>query len=1851
MKLQLPPVKLLLATTLCTLLFLLGSSFATPLLAQSLRTEGRPPIGSGPSGSAERRARGAWDEARARGAYRFASDLRVTTYPAHALTAVGQSSRVEDLRVEGQVDVPGGAMQLTLREEGGNLFAQAGIVELRMEDNKAFARIGAGSWQEIDDFSGSFAPGGDPLAFLAGATDFRLAGSGAAPLPNASGDLAYTRYAFTIDGNAFGSYVRSQLQRRLDEQGELPPGVTLEMPALYEGMTGSGELWVDSRGLPLRLTVEMQYAEAPAGERTFARVSTDFSGFPEASPASGLWLPGLLRSAGGPGAALAAVPWGRTAAQSALLVIVAAAGLLVTYRRRSRVVYASLAVAVIVSMVVTPLLRSERISAYSEKQAARAAKVEQQKQAQALMQGAAWDATRNPLEDAPPAPVAGPGRTLPVFSRQVTATEEPPPADPDSDEDADGLTYLEETRLGTDPANADTDADGMADGAEAAGYDFAGPEGVKRYYSDPQSADTNHDGAPDVMECWTQMPSSLPSNQPCDLDTDHDGAPDIADPDNDSDNVPDDADISPFSSAGPFGESNPFLLQIDQLQKDANGQPLPVLVDLQLRPTEPKHLTYSLNVLDWPSADTSGQIQRVLSTTLADTMSAEDAQNDPAARNGDMRLIPMLEITVPYKAGHFRDLPVKPGFTSSITPTTPLEQWLDTGKLEPYGVGVHYLDDSGALGIYAPLSVISDSGGGGRAAFGAHLYYEPNAPDDWGNAHQVRMVWLLEQLTDTCNDETPPPDPDMTESWCLDATHRVEQVAVTAVYPDDWTLTGLSVREDHGVDAAVAFEDPDHDANVDDDTNLWSLSRGLDMAFLTGRSTSQPDGSRTRDITVNEIVHRFDNRTNASNGIPDGDVRLWNIPKPALQVWSATLPNQDVLATIPMTVTKQLLDAHFMQNGSPRAAAPTLLYAYEERYRSANLDSGDGVIGRSGPKVTVTMTPEIVQLDTAASVVWAPFRHGAEGWEAYPLEEYLTLLDNRLKPFFPVDPSDPDGQAKADNQRFSADCYYLSVAQGNIQIVQTDDEPNDTSQTSAAPAFSPLMQDSFAPQEGDDEENDDADICEETGVEVIYKTTETIATSIEGMPKFKRVTEEEFWNSFDRLEHGGEVSGVPGTLHGSKAERVFAGAKIVTLIATAAVALLFAALKLGGVEGDWLEYVEGSLKSLCAVSSLTIAVFGLVNSISRHGGLLHAFSHSWKEFREGRAKWLGVTAVIIDELAQFALFIYQWVTEGLTVFSLEWNALLAATIARMVTTLILFALYMIPLIGEIIYAVVAAINAVLMIVSAALGEDFKESKAGIICGGVGKIVAEVFERLIYSTEPVPDLEDDDRVDPEPPEVTLNDPSMGFRAGNSLAYALPLTNTIHITPPSERNNWKQLEYAGQYNEKNLKKTAFAYLMSEDDTDSHGSLYLGAPMGWQNAGRGDEPPVSISPEPRTVQNIPLKAGLNVGALKLNEGFAAPVQECWGFPPVAYCSIRDLKDTGHYDLGESLVWDVFPATLTEFYALNCSGGGCALGWGGSGDLKFPRLKDADGDGLLNPLDGGPDQDDSLWDADGDGLSDGFETQVGSGMRNPDSDGDSLDDGTELVMGTDPSRTDTDGDGVSDSAELAGWQFVYGHRNGEPLSTWVTSDPFVYDSDFDGVNDLQEYQYNFNPAAVTDSNVLTLSSQLDEPGAGGMAAETDGYLKARDQLTYSATVQNDLDVKYAQGLLSSTFPAGQFSGSMTPKNFTLYPQQAKSIQGSLTVKDAAPSGVVELTQIAGAELYDPRAESGYAALQLRFEDAANATTFADSSGNPDAPVASCARRDVSRTAGARPRGERRALQRRRRSAGRHRRVRHLGR
>jgi hypothetical protein len=58
-----------------------------------------------------------------------------------------------------------------------------------------------------------------------------------------------------------------------------PPGVEIQPAAVYETMTGQGELWVDEAGYPRRQVLDLQFPRLSREYQVQAHIAVDFSTF------------------------------------------------------------------------------------------------------------------------------------------------------------------------------------------------------------------------------------------------------------------------------------------------------------------------------------------------------------------------------------------------------------------------------------------------------------------------------------------------------------------------------------------------------------------------------------------------------------------------------------------------------------------------------------------------------------------------------------------------------------------------------------------------------------------------------------------------------------------------------------------------------------------------------------------------------------------------------------------------------------------------------------------------------------------------------------------------------------------------------------------------------------------------------------------------------------------------------------------------------------------------------------------------------------------------------------------------------------------------------------------------------------------------------------------------------------------------------------------------------------------------------------------------------------------------------------------------------------------------------------
>ncbi|MEZ4620896.1 MAG: LamG-like jellyroll fold domain-containing protein [Caldilineaceae bacterium] len=560
---------------------------------------------------------------------------------------------------------------------------------------------------------------------------------------------------------------------------------------------------------------------------------------------------------------------------------------------------------------------------------------------------------------------------------------------------------------------------------------------------------------------------------------------------------------------------------------------------------------------------------------------------------------------------------------------------------------------------------------------------------------------------------------------------------------------------------------------------------------------------------------------------------------------------------------------------------------------------------------------------------------------------------------------------------------------------------------------------------------------------------------------------------------------------------------------------------------------------------------------------------------------------------------------------LQRAAALANAIGETIVATILFVIALIPGVGWIIVGVIALINVLMTLiceVSRAIDDStFQEGSYEdmFVCDGISGAVAKAIVYLIFEQYVPYDAENDDRLQisiqtPQLVQQTAND---GFVVGNAVDVALQITNTFKLDDPEMALIKTTYTKNGKLDRDTLRtigrKSTFDYSLTAFATDIHDSLGYNTHT-WVNDQLFFAPTYNATLSTAGI-NQPLQ-------VYLNEGLNLNTIECWGFVGAnedwtCYTGDDDSKYTigttlSTY-LGDDIQFDVLPADFAGFIALTGNSRGYRLAW----DDQFPILRDADGDNLTSQAKGGNDPDDSQWDSDGDGLTDGWERDNGYDPLKRDADGDGLSDYWEAFYGTNHQSADSDGDGLWDGDEFfhtnanhpftadnstwsGGWEIIYGEDgNGNNLETLVSANPLDGDSDDDTILDGLEYTYGYNPNLPSTLNILSLDVTV-----------SDDIVAPGSNVDYAATVTNELDNRYANGLLQAELPVDVVQS--TKVIGTLTPNSSVTLNGSVTAPSVAATTATSLTVRAGAVIETPGPEH---VLWLELNEAAGATSFAD--------------------------------------------------
>lgn len=1741
----------------------------------------------------------AWSRLSQLGNYSFSTTIEQITYPAPKTSNVGQSSTRDVYLVDGQTDLRAETLQIKLYKNTSNITNPEDGVEIKVADGVASGRnIGSSQWENVDSsFINTFAPGNDLSSFLVAARNvsapdyqsFDLAASAAQVK-----SFRVAHYQFDIDSDAFAVYMRDQMTKELQRSGKLPAGMTLELSDIYRTMDANGEVWLTEEGYPVRLKMSMAFPQAESGERSVVNLSTDFQienpdqvmaaatgSLPEKLS---FWMGSMRESLRAEGVGSTLI----------LFMVTILCGALVIAFSNSKVIYTGIATFVIISMVVSPIWQDVKAAQFSSEmqakqqaqQAAREADQAAEDNAAAIL-GTDWNPNLSPFEqtensasDQP----ASPSAELPSFSTKLQAAEdtsEESDSDQDgltdsyeesfditvlnpnmADTDSDGLNDSEELKLGIQPGNLDSDNDGIPDLYEVEGFRYANQD----WYSNPLNNDSDGDGLLDGIECQERVSTDVSGTPGVCKDTDNDGIPDIFDTDDDGDGVSSYTDESPyFYDSTIYKASSPYKFNVSNLESDKD-----IFITYQLQPENIQHLTLSMNVLDWPTGDTEGQVQRISDSTFADQLSDEQKEYDPKAAYGDMRLIPMLQIRL---TGSSLPLPLTDHFTFAVTdddfegvftatartsgsdtliklkledatsgtyqistaagtcaegstPTslgdftigteknadikfsdmadgkysifinqggqekacltvpaaahgTMTDKVVDDSTLNAYGATVRN-DTNGDVLIYTPLSLVTDFDGANPTAFTARIPYSNQSNRFDQSQQQLSVVWIVNMLTDICKPVPEDYNASSSGDWCDKSKPErwyQNQTQVVQTYDDPFRVTGLSVTEDHGVNMDVIFENPATDTDLEFDDPLWALSQGLNSSFLSGRE----------DMTLTEIANRFD--ADLNTGLADDDTRLWGLQKNAFQVLQYSYPNVDQIAQFfsqkddsnTSSQVQTIFSTYFTGSDSqPLTTEATLLFARQQSSRGVSYN--DPAAQCSGGVCTLDMAGTVLQ--TQSVMNWSPYQYSDGSWQAYPVEEYLDLLESKLRNTdeFQFDTSDEDARQEVNGRIFVARSYYESLQKGVATLTRMDDNPvvNVPATLNDQYIFNAFYR-----------LNGKAQLV----TKVVSFVVETFLNGLEANPA---LAADIFFQFSTKTERATAVLKAFGqgleqktsklaNLLSTTLRKVIAGA-IAAVIVIAAITVTIIYLVDNGTAGKVAERI---IFTSIGVLTLGLAVYGLYSAIE----LVRAAKSV-----TAAAQSAAIIGAIVATIITWGVFIYQWIASGVSFGSLAFNSMVADAIAATMLIVLMAALAC-TVVGAIIVAVIGIIDGLISTICAAAGVynlDENHWARQYVCIGISGWLTKIIKWFLYSQTYLIKYDDSSRLEFTGVDQGMRDPLLGMTTANDLSYSIDVKNTI--TKSSLPIDWKALLYAWQFANYFVKTSTFAYAIQSSETDIDDDLERGQIKDWHEVQNDKKWEKTFTATTGSNYIDMPKTGINMDpTVYFTEGSAIPVQECWAiWTPWMYipvCYIRTERNSFSISMGDSLTVDVFPNTLDDFYSLQAASSGYRLDWNNNSDFTFPIIKDADGDGLLSKaFQNGNDPDDTRYDTDNDGLSDAFEIANGTNPLLVDSDSDGLFDYQEIQIGTDPLRKDSDGDGLNDKEETEGWYFTYGFEaDGSPLETMVYPDPLQVDADQDGVTDYLERVYGFNPQVADAASVLDYALSMEELDAPALLIKFD--------------------------------------------------------------------------------------------------------------------------------------------------------------
>ncbi|NLG26548.1 MAG: hypothetical protein GX557_01470, partial [Chloroflexi bacterium] len=1513
----------------------------------------------------------AWQRAREAGSYRFVSTADQTMIPRAVPEMIGQSDVYLTLENDGAVILPDESYT-ELHVAGAD---QAQSATLLHSGGQAYM-LHDGTLKPVDDTLSLASTTTDVLGYLAAAEEVTL-------LAPPEGHPELTRYHYVLNGERFEEYVRQQAQQTLQTQPGAPDGIQLHASAALQKLTGAGELWVNRQGYPVRQILDARLPEANEyyGARLHIVVDLSAYGAVEALPravqsADGAWhLEGQLTrrtDSGALGPAAMVEPLMSQARTPQTPTALAA------WRARVRAAFpirlapssAVLFAAVALAIAFYRLYSRDKRRGYA-----------------LLIWALVASMVLSPLLQA--------GQVVNFTERRARAEQSAQDATPD-------LLSALGLQASASPEEPEAPASAAASARRAPLALSVVPVSAKDRPQDSAGARSFQagSGASQLMRCGDGAAG---------VDTDSDGLDDATElclgtnpylADSDRDGIDDGTEIAGFDLDlhGTHWDSDP-------LQPDSNDDG-------------------NLDTLEWASSlATNGQATSAdLDNDGIPNLWDDDDDGDAVPDAHDLSPFAVSDYAVELNlstvgdasGGHeFIEVQLQPMDVSHLRYTTTALDWPedDEGNIqdlndwssqddlrltpflivttnvapdatlaEKYGFR-SWVDGNGDVIIMAPLLPVQD--GGAIHSYYAKIAYAPSQTADiqW----HAEMVWMADMLSDQYEGST--------VTTRIDTLHE---------YQDAFRVTGLEVTKDLSYEAAVLGAPAEHD-----DLKLFKVLLGLNDTF---KSYTTLEGQGADQTALEEIAERF-------AGTGDASVYTFGVEPAAIAVQGPTRYGllEAGLAGVGSQLIPGFLDTYDLYYGNERCrdasgnavSCATLIVAFEQSMGALGLDALP--VDASGKadltKLSVNMAD--VPLVTTRGVQLRMYEQGLESWELATTARALELIEQRYVDSYDTALRDVYPDLTIDDLRFLTYAAYLWAFSPSYRPVAVDgqsmvgDTPDET-QLAIDRALAPELEEAattavnwFAAGTG-------------IGAALALGGSSYVGWALgDAMGLYND------WSKLSSLDAGWTGLGVGLSAITTGASMVMG---IINAICSSGSDLAMCrneeALKIANIVINSL----GILGQAQAVVSLIIQ------------GIRHTLSA------------LSNVAIAVQVVGLIVSIAVTWISFALTLAygGLEnpvvWRMALATAIVTTIYLMVIFVLNCIPIVGQIITAILALIDALLSLFTG-LFADQTYTIAIVIMGLFYEAVVctNVSEATFgeFTTE-------------------LEDPDLGLVSGNKLKVSLPLEGIIEKTSDGDTDdlersyikaklNWSYAFYTPQ---------ELAELFTAQDTSVPGECEI--INGVMYCANTAEMSYLLTPKINGAVRIAARADYRI--IWAEEG---------GYGAWRY-STKTWDGTMPEDADllkpERMYLDVLPADVTALW-----------------EWDALENHDPDGDGLMNEQETALGTSPTDWDTDGDGMSDYYEWQsaadLGADPLDADTDNDGLDDDLELSVGTLVNVADSDGDGLLDGEEvrrwqsgamLGGWQIA--------LSTgiyWVSSDPLLVDADGDGLNDAEEKANGLSPYA----------------------------------------------------------------------------------------------------------------------------------------------------------------------------------------